>query len=197
MELILGSASPRRKELMEEAGYTFRVLPSTCEEKVSPDLEPRLTVQELALLKAQDVAKKVSHTDALIIGADTLVAFGNEIMGKPADRADAIRMLRTLSGSCHQVYTGVAVIRRTDGYTVTEVECTDITFRKLSDDEIISYVDTGEPFDKAGSYAVQGEGKGFVLKIDGDYNNVVGLPVDRLSAILKREFQYEIPAKGQ
>lgn len=196
MQLILGSASPRRKELLEGAGFSFRVLSSDCDETVADDLTPDLLVQELALLKARDVASKISDRDALIIGADTLVALGNEIMGKPKDREDAIRMLRLLSGSCHQVYTGVCVIRRSDGFTVAQCERTDIHFRDLSDDEIISYVDTGEPFDKAGSYAVQGEGRGFVSTIDGDYNNVVGLPVDRLSQILKNEFQYEIPRRG-
>ena len=196
MKLILGSASPRRKELLREAGYSFEVLPSECDENVDKNLSPKLMVKELSLLKAQDVAKKVTDTDCLIIGADTLVSLGDAVMGKPKDRDDAIQMLRSLSGSCHQVYTGVTVIRRTDGFTVTEAECTNITFRPLSDEEIFAYVDTGEPFDKAGAYAVQGAGKGFVSAISGDYNNVVGLPVDRLGRILTEEFSFVIPSKG-
>lgn len=190
MKFVLASQSPRRKELLEREGLVFDIIPSDCEENVPDGISPELLVKELAILKAKDVAQKVKEKNTLIIGADTVVAAGDEIMGKPIDREDAKRMLRNLSGSTHHVYTGICVIRKTDGTLFACSECTKIIFRELSDAEINEYVESGESDDKAGAYAVQAGGGHFVDRIDGDFDNVVGLPVNRLLKILRDEFQY-------
>ena len=194
MKLILASASPRRKEILENAGFHFEIIPSDCEENVPNTLSPDMMVTELAILKATDVASK-QKGDLLIVGADTLVAFGDTVMGKPKDAEDASKMLHTLSGQTHQVYTGICVIRRLDGFMVAKSEKTDITFRSLSEKEIEDYIATGEPFDKAGAYAIQGLANPFVSNIEGDFNNVVGFPLDTFIRILKDEFHQNIPSK--
>ena len=187
MRIILGSASPRRREIFKQAGIDFEVVISDCEEKITKNI-PSEVVGELSQQKAEDVWNKMlkdpaGSDDLLVIGADTIVAFGNEIFGKPADRDDAVRMLKALSGKTHQVYTGVTVI--TKGERITFTDSTDVTMYEVSDDEINAYVASGEPMDKAGAYAIQGGYARYIRSIHGEYNNVVGFPIARLVYELK------------
>ncbi len=191
VQLILASGSPRRRELLEQIGMPFAVAVSQTEEQIDPALSPSLTVQSLSLLKAADVAK-TQPENALIIGADTVVVFEDEILTKPQNAEDAKAMLRRLSGKCHSVLTGLTVLRRKDGKSVSVTEETKVYFKKLTEAEILSYVNTFEPLDKAGSYGIQGLGGLFVEKIDGDYYNVVGLPLARLGKLLSEEFELEL-----
>lgn len=188
--LILASASPRRRELLEQVGAAFAVVVSDTDESVVPhDLPPELYVQELAMLKATAVAKQ-QEKGYLVIGADTVVVRGGEILGKPADAADAARMLRLLSGREHDVYTGIAVCDSTDLHTVCHAERTKVRFRPIDEAEIAAYIATGEPMDKAGAYGIQQRGSLFVTGVTGDFSNVVGLPLCALFTLLKREFDY-------
>lgn len=191
-KIILASGSPRRSEMLRNLDIDFTVIKSNADESgVNPEGIPvSVYVQELALLKAMEVYGRVSAEDALIIGADTVVAIDGEILGKPADEADAFRMLKSLSGKTHQVYTGICVVRSDDGYSVCQNECTDVTFAELTDDEINEYIHTKEYEDKAGSYGIQGKGSLLVEKISGDYFNVVGLPVRKLVKLMKEEFDF-------
>lgn len=183
---ILASASPRRKELLEKLLCSFAIIPSTKEEVITKK-EPAEVVKELSYQKAVDIAEKQEHT-ANVIGADTIVVCGREIFGKPKDRQDAIRMLKLLSGHTHQVYTGVTVAITTNDTieTHTFYEKTDVTMHEMSDEEIEAYVETKEPFDKAGAYAMQGRCAIYFEKINGDYNNVLGLPIARLYQEMKK-----------
>ena len=182
MEIILASQSPRRQELLKLIGIPFAVRVADIDETLEP-CAPEIAVAQLSRKKAE----AVPHTaDETVIGADTVVVLDGEILGKPADEADAFRMLRFLSGRRHQVMTGVTVLQGDRCVSVTEV--TEVSFRELSDGEIRDYIATGEPMDKAGSYGIQSGGALFVDGIHGDYYNVVGLPVCRLHQILK-EFQ--------
>lgn len=188
-ELILASGSPRRRELLERAGYDFRIITSDVEEISSTSMEPSSVAMENARLKALSVA--ASHDGRfIVVGADTIVVLDGRIFGKPRDEQDACRMLRELSGRTHQVITGVCVVA--SGQCETFAETTDVTFRQLSDGEISSYVATGEPLDKAGAYGIQGGAAIFVDHIDGDYDNVVGLPVTRLQRTLDLEGGREV-----
>ena len=189
MKIILGSASPRRKEILTQAGLDFEILVSDCDEVITKTA-PDEIVTELSCQKAEDVLKKAadkygSIDDLIVIGADTIVAFENTVYGKPSDRADAIRMLKNLSGRTHQVYTGVTVITKDKriGFTA----CTDVTMYEVSDEDIAAYVDSGEPMDKAGAYAIQGGFAKYIKGIDGEYNNVVGFPIARMMYELKCE----------
>lgn len=177
MSLILASASPRRRELLSLITTDFTVIPAKGEEKADTSLPPNLLVQELAKQKASEVA--ALHPQDTVIGADTLVFLGNEIMGKPADAADAKRMLTLLSANTHTVITAVAIAQNG---TVTKVfaEETKVEFFPLTEEEITSYIATGEPMDKAGAYGIQDKGALLVKGITGDYYNVMGLPVGRL-----------------
>ena len=176
MNIVLASASPRRRELLQRAGVTFTVRVSDADEQISSDTPPHEAVMSLARQKAQAVAK--SCPDDLVIGADTVVVNDGAILGKPADAADAVRMLRMLSGKTHTVYTGVCLL--SPGKTETFFEQTQVTFYPLTQQEIEAYVATGEPMDKAGAYGIQGRGCTLVQGICGDYFNVVGLPVAAL-----------------
>lgn len=189
--IVLASGSPRRREILEQIGLSFTIAVSGAEENISPDISPSLTVQSLSLLKAADVAK-TQPQEALVIGADTVVVLDGEILTKPHDEAEAKAMLKRLSGRAHSVLTGVTVFRRRDAKSVSVTEETTVYFKDLSDAEIDSYVKTKEPMDKAGAYGVQGLGGLFVEKIDGDYYNVVGLPLARLGKLLKEEFEIEL-----
>lgn len=183
-QLILASASPRRRELMAQAGLSFTVQVSEADETVT-ERKPDKIVEELALRKAMAVAESV--TEGTVIGADTIVAMDGRILGKPGTKEQAAKMLRLLSGKTHQVYTGVALLSKKDGREIRRVfsERTDVTFYPVGEDEIDRYVATGEPMDKAGAYGIQGRAAIFVRGIHGDYNNVVGLPVARLYQELK------------
>lgn len=180
MKLILASGSPRRKEILLNAGYEFEIITADADETLPAKITPDEAVKYLAKLKGDAVAK---NNSGVVISADTVVAFGEKILGKPKDREDAIKMLKMLSGNIHSVYTGVCV---QDGEkSVTFCVKTDVKFYELSDKEILDYVNTKEPMDKAGAYGIQGKGAVLVEKIDGDYLNVVGLPLARLSRVLK------------
>ena len=193
IDFILASGSPRRKELLELIGLEFKVIVSQADEdSVSKDLKPELYVQELALLKASATAKEVlRNKNAVIISADTIVTLDGQILGKPKDEDDAFNMLSKLSGREHEVYTGYCVMRISNGKAVCGKVRTKVKFKDLSDDKIRGYINSGEPMDKAGAYGIQGKGSLLVKKIDGDYFNVVGLPVSELNRILKKEYSYE------
>lgn len=179
--MILASASPRRRELLEQVGYTFKVVPSTVEEEMEHGT-PKEIVKHNALSKATDVA--CLHRDDIVIGADTIVVVDGQIFGKPKDAADACDMLLRLSGRTHQVMTGIAVVQ---GKRIhNDVVVTDVTMRPYGIEEILDYIKTGEPMDKAGAYGIQGIGALLVEKIDGCYNNVVGLPIARLAEVLRQ-----------
>jgi septum formation protein len=182
-KIILASASPRRRELLAQIGIPFEVLTSDADESIGT-AEPEKACRELAKRKAKAVLEHLKacgrgDEDLLIIGADTIVVQDKEILGKPADPADAARMLRLLSGREHEVLTGVYVID-TAGGSFAFSEKTDVYVADLTEADIAFYLSTGEPFDKAGSYGIQGMFARYIEKIDGDYNNVVGLPVGRL-----------------
>ena len=184
--IILASASPRRRELLDKIGVVFEVCPSSAKEVMTSSL-PQEVVQDLSRCKGQEVFEKTSG-DVLVIGADTVVAFQDSILGKPADESMARDMLRRLQGRRHQVYTGVTLFIRQDGAKIQKsfYEKTEVVFYPMSEEEIDAYVKTKEPMDKAGAYGIQGRSAVFVEKIDGDYNNVVGLPLARLYQELKQ-----------
>ena len=187
IRLILASNSPRRRELLQNAGFEFEVRPSGIEETRLPGESPEDFTRRLALDKALDVARQAS-TGSLVLGADTVVAINGEILEKPADAEDAARMLRTLSGRTHRVITGVCLVRAPENVLACKHETTSVTFRSLTEDEIGSYVSSGEPFDKAGGYAIQGLASRFVTRIEGCYFNVVGLPIPLVYEMVKNLF---------
>ena len=181
-KIILASASPRRKELLTKAHVRFEILPAKGEESIT-EKDPEEVVRCLAGAKAQEVAGCVRpDEDTLVLGADTIVVYEGIILGKPVDEEDALRMLTMLQGRTHQVYTGVAWQYYKEGIWMeySFAECTDVLFYPVTEEEILSYIKTGEPMDKAGAYGIQGEWGIHVKGIRGDYNNVVGLPVARL-----------------
>ena len=189
IDFILASGSPRRKELLELMGLEFKVIVSQADEdSVSKDLKP-----ELALLKASATAKEVlRNKNAVIISADTIVTLDGQILGKPKDEDDAFNMLSKLSGREHEVYTGYCVMRISDGKAVCGKVRTKVKFKDLSDDKIRGYINSGEPMDKAGAYGIQGLGSLLIEKIDGDYFNVVGLPISALADTLEDEMDIKI-----
>ena len=182
MSLILASASPRRKEILETAGLLFSVFVSDADETLPDSITASEAVTELSYRKALATAEK--FPDDTVIGADTVVTLDGKILGKPTDRADAVNMLSLLSGRTHKVFTGVCIIK--NGKATKFFEETDVTFFELTREEIENYVDTNEPMDKAGAYGIQGRGCTLVKGICGDYFNVVGLPVARLIKELKK-----------
>ncbi len=179
MRLILASSSPRRKEILEKIGVEFEVVPSKVEEK--PVGDPITTARRLSFLKAFDVWKK--NKDALVIGADTLVFLEGFVLGKPRNEEEAVRMLRLLSGRWHKVVTAVSFVGKNVRKTVHDIAR--VKFRKLSEEEIRSYVSTGEPLDKAGAYGVQGYGATVVERIEGNFFTVMGLPIVKVYEVLK------------
>lgn len=192
-KIILASASPRRKELLSQIGLSFEIMVSDAQE-VTTQTEPAEVVMELSKLKATDIFEKLSEKEkaqCLVIGADTVVSLGRQIMGKPGCEQKAVEMLSALQGKTHQVYTGVTLV-----YTDASGSCrcksfferTDVTLYSMTDEEIVAYAETGEPMDKAGAYAIQGKCAIHVKEICGDYSNVVGLPVGRLYQELKNVF---------
>ncbi|MGO4888571.1 Maf family protein [Anaerobacillus sp. MEB173] len=174
-QLILASGSPRRKELLEQAHLQFSIITSDIQELVDPTQSPGAIVESLALQKASAVAK--DYPQAVVLGADTIVTHDQKVLGKPENAADAKNMLQSLSGNSHEVYTGVAIVTSTE--TITFHERTKVTFWDLKDEEIDQYIESGEPFDKAGAYGIQGFGATLVKGIVGDYFSVVGLPLAR------------------
>ena len=182
MDIILASQSPRRRELLEHMGVEFRVVTPDIDEHMERELPPDELVRRISAEKARAVAAQAGP-DAIVIAADTVVALDGAVLGKPADELEAFKMLSTLSGCRHQVYTGLTVLRGKEMHTVSEE--TAVTFRELSEKEITNYIRTGEPMDKAGAYGIQGYGALLVEGIHGDYYNVMGLPVCRLGGLLK------------
>lgn len=184
--IILASASPRRRELLLQIGLQFEVIESACEERIKSSL-PEEVVCELSRQKAVDVWERLKDEDAVVIGADTVVAFAGRILGKPKDGTEACSMLRMLAGGTHQVYTGVTICSFAEGgrQSRTFYEKTEVTFYPMSEKEIKDYVTTGDPLDKAGAYGIQGRCAAHIKGISGDYNNVVGLPIGRLYQELK------------
>lgn len=180
MKYILASASPRRKELFSKIADEFEICPSNIPETVPDGLQAEKQPEYLAKIKAEDIAKK--HPEDIVVGADTSVILGDEILGKPKDRKDAKRMLNALSGKTHKVITGCAVVKNgvTESFSVT----TEVTFHVLDKNDVEQYLDTDEPYDKAGSYGIQGLAMIFVKEINGDYYNVVGLPINHLKDYL-------------
>ncbi len=179
--LILASASPRRYELLSLTLLPFETYPSTLEEKMDHSLTPSRLVESLAEQKAADIFTQ--KPDCVILGADTIVSYQNNRLGKPKDRMEAAEMLRMLSGQTHEVYTGVCLIDETKK-VIFSVK-TNVTFHTLDENTIEWYLNTGEPFDKAGGYGIQGSGSLLVDKIEGDYFNVVGLPISKVVRSLK------------
>ena len=198
-QIILASQSPRRKELLEQIGLEFEICPAKGEEIITKTI-PEEVVMELSKQKAEEVAAMVSSfgeehkdittpSDILVIGADTVVAYDGKILGKPVDEADAKRMLAMLSGNTHSVFTGVTLVLIDKSGRAGELvfyEKTDVKMHEMSELEIDRYIATGEPMDKAGSYGIQGKCAIYIEKIDGDYNNVVGLPITRIYQELKK-----------
>ena len=192
--IVLGSASPRRRELLQQIGMEFTIVTSDCEEKITK-IVPAEVVQELSLMKAKDVFSKINREDVgrnksevLVIGADTIVALEGEILGKPHSKENAISMLNHLQGKTHQVYTSVSFIWEQSGVlqTHTFYEATDVEVLPMTEEEIAYYVSQNTCMDKAGAYGIQNEFACFVKGIRGDYNNVVGLPVGRVYQELKQ-----------
>ena len=180
--LILASASPRRRELLHLITPDFIVDVSDVSEALPASISPADAVETLALRKAQAVAARHAPDDT-VIGSDTVVVLGGEILGKPHDRADAAAMLRRLSGRTHEVVTGAAVL--SGAYKTVFHSAALVTFAVMSEQEIAAYLDTGEPFDKAGAYGIQGYGARYIERVEGDYPAVVGLPVQRLYQALR------------
>lgn len=178
--VILASGSPRRRELLQQMGLHFTVITSDADEQCPP-MSPEMLVQTLSRRKAAAVV--AAHPEDLIIAADTVVCLDGLVLGKPADEADAARMLALLSGRSHQVFTGFTVQRGSQ--ICSETECTTVHMRTLSSEEISRYIATGEPMDKAGAYGIQGRGGVFISGIEGDYYNVMGLPICRLGQVLQ------------
>jgi len=180
--VVLASQSPRRRELLRLIGIAHDVVPADLDESLLPGEEPVAHAERLARAKAAAVS--AMHPHAAVIGADTIVVLDGDILGKPADHADAMRILRRLSGRTHTVHTAVAVAR--DGQVESGVESVEVTFRPLSDAQIAAYVATGEPMDKAGAYGIQGYGAVIVERVHGDYFAVMGLALGRLVGLLER-----------
>ncbi len=190
MKIILASGSPRRREILAKLGTDFEVIVSDKEEVITSDV-PEDVVKELSSMKAQAVFDEVLEKeteDFLVIGADTVVACDGKILGKPKDAGDAARMLHSLSGRAHEVYTGVTVkIRRNSMMEEVQfAECTKVHVYPMLDSEIVNYIGTGEPMDKAGAYAIQGLFAPYIERIEGDYYNIVGFPIARIFQELKK-----------
>ncbi|ASA23770.1 Maf family protein [Paenibacillus donghaensis] len=184
--IILASGSPRRRELLSQLGLPFQVVTSDADESTPPEWTPEEIVRALALRKAQAVIPAASaERGALIIGSDTIVVLEDAVLGKPVDEQDSKTMLAALQGRTHKVYTGVACIGLPEGREVVDHRVTSVTMRAMSDEEIAAYIATGEPADKAGSYAIQGLGATLVDRIEGCYFNVVGLPLSLLGEMLQ------------
>jgi len=182
--IILASGSPRRRELLSLMGLPFEVITSEADESTPPDWTPEQIVRNLALRKAEAVVPAAGERNAVIVGSDTIVVLDDAVLGKPVDELDSKDMLTRLQGRKHKVYTGVACIGLPDGKTIVDHRVTSVTMRAMTDEEIAAYIATGEPADKAGSYAIQGLGSTLVERIEGCYFSVVGLPLSLLGEML-------------
>ncbi|MBQ2731220.1 MAG: septum formation inhibitor Maf [Clostridia bacterium] len=189
MRLVLASNSPRRKSLLEEMGLEFEVCGANVDETVEGDLSPSELVQMLAARKARAVADTLDD-DAIVLGADTVVSFGGEVFGKPRDMAHAREMLLTFSDTTHEVYTGVCLCQ--GKRSLSAAVCTKVTFAPVSEREIDTYLACFNPLDKAGAYGIQDAGGLFVSRIDGDFYNVIGLPLSMVNRLLKTAFSCDL-----
>lgn len=188
--IILASNSSRRKEILESLGVDFQIIGSNVEEKIDGQFLPEEIAKHFAYVKARDVSNKLNG-HYVVIGADTVVKC-NKILGKPRDERDAYDMLKLLSGRVHEVITGFAIIDCSTGRQFIDYESTKVYFKQLKDEEIRSYIASGEYIDKAGAYAIQGKASLFIEKIEGDYFNVVGLPVFKLGEALHNNFNINL-----
>ncbi|MCR4881739.1 MAG: Maf family protein [bacterium] len=183
-KIILASASPRRKELLSKIGLEFEVIPSNYDEKIQDNIFTYEKIETLAKNKAIDVAQRITEP-AVIIAADTVVVLDGKILGKPHSKQDAEEMIKSLSGKTHEVITSIAMINTKTGKTLVKSTSTEVTFRKIEPEEIEAYINTDEPYDKAGAYAAQGLAAIFIEKINGCFNNVVGISVFEVNRMLK------------
>ena len=190
MEIILASASPRRKEILQNTKLKFEIQKSDIEEVILENESPESMVVRLAYEKVYDVAQK--NKDKLVIGADTIVALDNEVLGKPKDKEEAYQMIKKLSNKTHKVITGISLINISHGMVVNDYVVSLVTFKDLSEDSIKDYINTNESLDKAGAYGIQGYGALLVGNIQGDYFNIVGLPISKLSDLLKDHFDINL-----
>jgi septum formation protein len=190
MRVVLASASERRREILQQAGFAFAVDPAgDVEEAFDGRESPSAYAERMARRKADQVARRYGNNDEVVVlGADTIVVLDTQLLGKPTSTREAARMLEQLSGKAHEVITGVALVRPARGLCSVAHEVTRVYFRHLTPDEIQAYVDSGEPLDKAGAYAVQGRAARFVTRIEGCYFNVVGLPVALVDRLLRNWF---------
>lgn len=190
--IVLASSSPRRQELIRSLGIPFEVIVSEVDENISTTMSPEKIVEELSTRKAKEVLEQLQEKkQGVVIGSDTVVVFQGQVLGKPKNRQDAFDMLQGLQGNNHQVYSGIACIDIETKKHMVKHRMTSVKIKPLSEQQIRNYINTGEPMDKAGSYGIQALGATFVEKIDGDYFNVVGLPLSLLSDMLK-EFDIEV-----
>ena len=192
MRIILASNSPRRKELLHQIFNDFDVIKSNFDEDEVKEKEPGKLVQILSLKKAEEVFNRIQNkeNELLVIGGDTLVYFDGQVLGKPKDKEDAFNTLKKLQGNKNEVYSAFTIIFKKDNKTIKETHLSKsiVTMKTMSDEEIERYIKTGEPMDKAGSYAVQGIGSKFIEKIEGSYSSVVGLDIEKLKEIIKGRF---------
>ena len=194
MDIILASASPRRREILENVNVKFTVQSSQIEEVILENEDPKDLVMRLAFEKCIDVAKK--NRNALVIGADTIVVLDNNILGKPKDEDHAYEMIKSLSNKKHQVITGISLINLSLNKKVIDYVVSEVTFKDLSEETIRDYIKTKESLDKAGAYGIQGYGSLLVDSIKGDYFNIVGLPLSRISDLLKYNFNVNLFMEG-
>lgn len=190
-KLYLASKSPRRREILETMGIDFELVSGECDEIVNDWERPDQVVMSIALQKGLSAAKKFESGE-LIISADTIVVSEGQILGKPKDESDAINMLRKLSGKTHQVMTAFGIIKAGQHMKIVEYVTTEVTFKAYDDQFIEWYINSGEPFDKAGAYGIQGKGALMVDSISGDYLNVVGFPISKILDVLKEHFNFKL-----
>lgn len=190
MNIILASASPRRKEILENVNVKFTVVASDIDEVILENEPPKELVKRLAFEKCMDIARK--NKDALVIGADTIVVLNNHILGKPNNEEDAYNMVKLLSGKKHQVITGISLINLSSDKKVIDYVVSEVTFKDLSEETIRDYINTKESLDKAGAYGIQGYGGLLVENINGDYFNIVGLPISRINDLLREYFDVNL-----
>jgi len=182
--IILATGSPTRRKIAEKTGLKFEFIPSNYEENMELDLEPEKLVMELAHGKALDVAKNIN--EGIVIGIDTFIYFNGQIIGKPKDKEDAYKILKALSNKVHLVYTGIAFIDAKEKKVIQDFDITKVKFRDLDEKEIIQYIESGEPMNKAGAYAIQENGDILIERVEGCYLNIVGFPYDKIIKGLKK-----------
>lgn len=190
LKIILASTSPRRKNILENLGVDFEIYKNHTEEKLHDHLSPEVNVMSIAFEKAISVAK--DYPEDIVLAADTIVVYENEVLEKPIDALDALRMLKQLNNDRHYVYTGFALIHGKENVKIVDYEKTEITFKNNSIETLKKYCASGEPEDKAGAYAIQDKGALLVEKINGDYFNIVGLPIAKIAELLSQNFNYKL-----